>query len=89
MPRFGSTDLNQRDLVRELRKVPGLAVVVVREPVDLLVGFRGVNTLLEVKHPDRPSKPTPKQARFLAEWPGQVQVVSTLDEALAAIGVTR
>lgn len=54
---------------------------------DLLVGFRGMTYLLEVKGPrGRLSK---EQAEFIAEWAGgPVAVVRTVDEALAAVGLT-
>jgi len=50
---------------------------------DLLVAFRGRLFLLEVKMPG--GTLTPDQVRFHADWP-DVQVVRSVDEALAAIG---
>ncbi len=60
-----------------------------RGPLDLLVGFRGVNYLLEVKAPGSNvgrRKLRPSQAKFLKGWQGQADVVRTLDDALEAIG---
>jgi hypothetical protein len=56
---------------------------------DLLVGFRGVNTLLEVK--DWQNSPshralTPDQVEWHGGWKGQVAKVETVDAALAVIG---
>jgi hypothetical protein len=56
-------------------------------PLDLLVGFRGANYLLEVK--TAKGKLRPSQERFMARWRGQAIVVRTLDEALKAIGAVR
>lgn len=58
---------------------------------DLLVGFRGANLLLEIKDgAKQPSKRqlTPDEAAWHAKWRGQVCVVETLAEALAAVGLT-
>lgn len=61
------------------------ATVVPDGPLDLLVGFRGTNYLLEVK--TATGKLRVKQEGFVRRWKGQVAVVRTADEALAAIGV--
>ena len=63
---------------------------------DLLVGFRGVNYLLEVKNPDTEVKAfregnnaaalTPDQKKFHFFWQGQGAIVWSLDDALQAIG---
>ena len=61
---------------------------------DLLVGFRGVNTLMEVKQPAGKKGGTshrdllPGQAAWHATWRGAAPVVvRTVAEAMAAIGV--
>ncbi len=51
---------------------------------DLVVGFREVNYLLEVKAPT--GDLTPAQKRWHPSWRGQVCVVRTVEEAWAAIG---
>lgn len=56
-------------------------------PGDLLVGFRGVNYLLEVKTVK--GKLRASQERFRAAWKGQYAVVRTMDEALRSIGAVR
>lgn len=53
-------------------------------PLDGLVGFRGVNFLLEVKTSKGQLRAS--QERFLAAWRGQAAVVRSLDEALKVIG---
>jgi hypothetical protein len=63
------------------------ASVVSDGPLDLLVGFRGANYLLEVK--TATGKLRASQERFLGRWQGQAVVVRTLDEAMQAIGAVR
>jgi hypothetical protein len=63
------------------------ATVDVKGPLDLLVGFRGANYLLEVK--TATGKVRPSQERFLSRWKGQAVVVRNMDEALRAIGAIR
>ena len=53
-------------------------------PLDLIVGFRGRNYLLEVK--TAKGKLRPSQERFWAHWRGQKALVRTLEEALKEIG---
>jgi hypothetical protein len=51
---------------------------------DLLVGFRGVNYLIEVKEPK--GKLTPDQIDFFEDWRGQKGIARNLDDALRIIG---
>ena len=86
------TDLNQRDLVANLRTIPGLSVLdlsgVGKGCPDLLLGYRGQNVLLEVKNPDRQGQLlTPQQERFFENWRGQAGLVKTFEEALEALGL--
>ena len=87
-------DANEPSICAGLRAV-GAQPYQLDRPTDLLVGYRGKNYLLEVKLPEGPkggkshSKPNPSQDRFLRTWPGQVDVVRTLEEALHAIGAKR
>lgn len=79
-------DRGAQAIVANLRAA-GAHVVVIKQPVDLLCGYRGRNVLLEIKAAGaRKRKDQPKQDRFLATWPGQVAVVRTSEEALLAIG---
>jgi len=52
-------------------------------PLDLLVGYRGRNYLIEIK--TAKGKLRPSQEKFFAEWRGQKALVRTLDEAVAII----
>lgn len=94
MRRAAKVDANQPSIVAGLRMV-GASV----QPLhmvgdgcpDLLVGYRGVNLLLEVKDGEKSASRralTPEQVRWHGEWWGQKAVVCSLDEALQAIGAT-
>lgn len=81
-------DANQGEIVAALEAcgctVRSLAALGDGVP-DLLVGLRWRNVLLEVKGPK--GKLTPDQRRFLAAWRGEWYIVSTVDEALKAMGM--
>ena len=51
---------------------------------DLLVGFRGVNFLIEVKSHSK-AKLTPDQVVFFGTWCGQVSVVYSVEEAISLV----
>ena len=53
--------------------------------VDLLVGWKGINYMFEVKGPS--GVLTPKQIVFHDEWLGTIFTVRTLDEALETLGI--
>ena len=84
MPRYGaSVDLNQQEIIDALKKV-GCAVVAIGTPVDLLVGYRGRNFLIEVKRPGEKAR-TKTQREFLENWPGQVRIAETPEEAIRLV----
>ena len=66
-----------------LRQI-GARVIPIKEPVDLLVGFRNHTILLEVKAEDgRLTKP---QIEFIAQWNGgPVHIVRDPDEAASLV----
>lgn len=87
MRRAARTDHNQHELVEALKKI-GAKCYFIGKPVDLLVGFRGRNSLLEVKRPDKrgqPSAITQAQRNFIETWPGDVHIVYSIEEAVSAI----
>jgi hemin uptake protein HemP len=85
--RARKVDANQAAIVAALRAIPGVQVLVLNAEVDLIVGHRGRNYLLEVKRDHRPSRLKPSQEAMRITWPGQYAIVSTLDEALAVTGI--
>ena len=77
-------DANEKEIVQALRDA-GAYVVRLHMPVDLLVGYRGTNFLIEVK--TEKGRFTKSQRLLLSVWPGQAYVVWTPEEALAVIGI--
>lgn len=61
------------------------------QDVDLIAGRAGSSYLLEVKRPGRAteSRIRPIQKRLRESWRGQYAIVTTVDEALRAVGVMR
>ena len=91
--RAKKVDLNQMEIVATLRKigatVQSLASVGNGCP-DLLVGFRGINYLMEVKDGDKaPSaqKLTLYQVLWHIEWCGKVHIVRSVDDAFQVLGI--
>lgn len=92
--RAAKVDRNSTEILDALRavgaSVQSLAMVGSGCP-DALVGFRGTDFKLEIKHPDRKYKqkadPEQRQAKWQAEWKGQPTItVRSIAEALSAIG---
>lgn len=83
-------DANEAEIVAALERV-GATVAELDKPVDLVVGYRGVNFLLEVKNGNQPpswQRMTEDQQRFFDTWQGRAAVVRNVDEALEAIGAS-
>ena len=81
-------DANQAEIVAALREIGATVTDLHRVGggcPDLLVGYRGVNYLLEVKTED--GEFTPKEADWFLTWHGQRAVVHTIAEALAVLGM--
>jgi hypothetical protein len=86
-------DSNQKVIVEALRKcgasVRSLAQIGDDFP-DVIVGFRNLNFLLEIKDGSKPPsrrKLRPGQRVFHATWQGQIAVVTSVDEALETVGL--
>ena len=81
----GRKDANQDGIVKALRKI-GATVTIMDKPVDLLVGYRTRNFLIECKQPGKAVKGlTPFQKEFIKTWKGQIRVVETVDEAIELV----
>lgn len=78
-------DANQQEIVNTLRAIPGVAVVVIEKPLDLMVGYSGVNFMFEIKNPDGRNRLTPDQEEFLEHWPGHAEVVTSALEIINRI----
>jgi len=81
-------DANQEAIVSALRAA-GAKVWIIKLPVDLLVGFRGVTFLVEIK--DGPRKRLTKiQEDFFANWTGGTLArIDGPEAALRMIGVVK
>lgn len=91
-------DGNQSEIVRKLRKLPGVSVAVTSMVgsgfVDLVIGYRlsgrSENWLIELKDPaQQPCKRvlTEKEAEFHAAWKGPIGVAETFEDVLRIIGI--
>lgn len=89
MRRAARIDENQKEIVRQLRKIPGMSVQPGHD--DILVGFRGKTFWFEIKSGRAVSKRTgevredaikPSQRELVARWQGHYRIVTTLDEIL-------
>lgn len=90
--RAAKADANQSEIVKALRaagaSVQHLHSVGAGCP-DLVCGYRGVNYLIEVKDGSKPPSGralTPDQVAWHGGWRGSVSVVTSIDDALMAIG---
>lgn len=88
-PRYKArVDHNQSEIIAALEAV-GCTVVAIGLPVDLLVGYRKRNFLIEVKNPNtdygKNDRGTDEQRKFFYEWRGQVMKVSTAEEAVTLV----
>lgn len=85
-------DANQKQIVKQLRQLPGVSVKITSMVgdgfVDAVIGYRGRNYLAEIKDPSQPPnkrKLTPDEQRFHKDWKGQVAIIECLDDALKMI----
>lgn len=81
-------DRNQGEIVAALRAlgatVTSLATVGKGCP-DIVVGYRGTNLLMEIKDGLKPTSAralTDGEAKWHAEWQGQVAIVESIDDAV-------
>ena len=88
MRRAAKVDANQTEIVNALRQV-GASVQSLASTgkgcPDLLVGFRGVNWLLEIKDGQKVKsarKLTDDQVVWHQTWRGKVYIVESVDQAL-------
>ncbi len=91
--RAAKSDANQPEIVEALRKAGATVTSLHRVGMgcpDLMVGYRGVNHLIEVKDGSKPPsarKLTPPQVIWHDRWAGSAVVVTSIEGALAAIGI--
>jgi hypothetical protein len=87
------TDSNQPDIVDGLRSIGAsvqILAAVGKGCPDLLIGYRGVNVLLEIKDGAKsPSRRelTDDQVIWHGRWNGQVASATNLEEAIAVVQI--
>lgn len=88
------TDENQKEIVKELRRIPGVKVEVDHD--DIFVGYKGRNFWYEIKNTEELSKKTGKikesakkdsQKELEKSWTGHYEIVWSLDQILEEIGL--
>ena len=95
MRRAAKVDANQSEIVKALRQIGAsvqLLHAVGQGCPDLLVGFRGVNVLIEVKDGKKPPSQrqrTPAQEEWIRTWRGQHCLVTSVSEALGVFGIVQ
>lgn len=89
--RAGRIDANQPEIVAAFRRL-GCTVAItsnVRDGFpDIVVGFRGINLLVEIKDGSKiPSarKLTPDEQKFHDNWKGGAVIVESVDDVVALI----
>lgn len=87
MHRTRKVDANQAELVKQIRKIPGVSVALTHTVgngfPDAAVGFRGRTYLIEIKDPDKfksQRKLTPEEETFHGKWTGHIKVIETMDD---------
>jgi hypothetical protein len=93
MRRSARVDANQKQIVEGLRR-SGASVLItsqLKNCFDILVGFRGINYIMEIKDGDKPPsqrKLTEGEQKFKDTWRGgEYHIVESLDDALKVIGI--
>ena len=79
-----ATDLNQPEIILALEKI-GCTCFEIEQPVDLLIEFRGLWILLEVKNKKGKNKLTKDQDRFFSKAKAPAFIVRDIEEATAAV----
>lgn len=91
MRRAAKVDDNQREIVKKLRSigcsVRSTAAIGMGFP-DIVVGYRGVNYLFEIKDGSKPPsarKLTPMEHEFILTWCGSVHVIESFQDAMQVL----
>ena len=84
MRRAAKADANQREIKKALEAI-GCSVYYIKFPVDLLVGYRGKTTVLEVKNIHGKDLLTKAQQEFFREFRGAAYIVHGVDDAIKAV----
>lgn len=87
--RIRKVDSNQAELVKQIRKIPGVSVLhihtVGKGCPDIIIGHRKRNYLIEIKDPAKfksQRKLTPDEDKFHNTWQGQIFTAETFDDII-------
>ncbi|RKZ83553.1 MAG: hypothetical protein DRR19_18950 [Candidatus Parabeggiatoa sp. nov. 1] len=90
MRKYGRVDNGQQNIVDGLREIGASVVSTASQGngfPDIVVGYRGINYLFEVK--SSKGKLTPLEREFSDAWQGKYKVIRTVEEAFVAVGAWR
>ena len=82
MSRRCRKDLNQPEIVKQLRQI-GASVLVVSAfgmGFDILVGYRGKNYLIEIKRSGRMNDLTENEKKLKSRWLGAYLIIETIED---------
>lgn len=89
MPKYAArVDANQTAII-ELFRAAGASVYVIKEPVDLLVGYMGLTCAVEVKNKAGKNLPTRQQVAFFEEFKGLSRIVRTDEDCITLLANMR
>ena len=88
-------DKNQQDIVKALRKIPGVTVALNHD--DILVGYKGITYWYEIKQEDPRKKDgtnrkgalKDSQIELWASWMGHYSIAWNLDMILLDMGIIK
>lgn len=93
MRRSARVDANQKEIVEALRRC-GASVLItsqLKNCFDILVGYNGVNYMVEIKDGNKPPSQrqlTKGERKFCDEWKGgKYYIIESIEDALKMIGV--
>ena len=81
-------DTNQFEIIGYIQTIPGVSYKITSQTdnfVDLVVGWRGVNYLWEIK--TLKGKLSKSQKQFHQSWSGTITVIRTIDDVNRALGI--
>lgn len=78
------SDGNAKAIIDAMRKM-GASVEIIDRPLDVLVGFRGVTAIAEIKTPR--GKLRASQTAFLDGWRGMSRVLRSVDDGIDLVNV--
>lgn len=82
--RAARIDANQPEIIQAF-ELAGATVAIIKEPVDIAIGYMGLTVMVEIKDGSKPPsgrKHTNQQKKFFATWRGAKATVDSIDAAM-------